>query len=110
MKHFSKEELIKALKRIEKELESKNKMEYFSDIISFLNVNKEDIDNTELHNADNIIEDIFVVWYESGICEDFSTEIHLLIKVDEVLDILDISRIEFNSYIAKQEKLLPKKS
>ena len=60
MKYFSKKELLKALKRIQKELESKNKMEYFSDIISFLNVNKEDIDNTELHNVDNIIEDILL--------------------------------------------------
>lgn len=110
MKYFTKEELFKALKRIQKRLESKNKIDYFLDVINYLDVNKEDIDKTELCYTDNIIEDIFIIWYESGICRDFSTEIYLLIKVDEILDILDISRIEFNSYIVKQEKLLPKKA
>ena len=110
MKYFNKEQLLKALKRIEKELDSKNEIDYFLEIINLLDISKEDINNKELHNVDNIIEDIFVVWYESGICEDFSTEIYLLMKIDDILDILDVPRIEFNSYITKQEKLIPKKS
>lgn len=109
MKHFNREELLRSLKRIQNRLESLNELGYFLDIINLLDINKEDINNTEFYYTDNIIEDIFVIWYESGICKDFSTEIDFLIKVDKMLDILDIQRIEFNAYITKQENIIPKK-
>ena len=109
MIYFNRNQLLKSLKRIKKKLELIKEVDYFKEMLTILSIDNNDIDNTEVNYTDDIIEDIFVLWYESGICKDFSTEISLLIKVDNMLDMLDIDRMEFNAYITKQEKLIPKK-
>lgn len=109
MKYFSRDDLLKSLKRIHKELDKINENESFLKMLEFLDLDIKDIEKTEYFYTNNIIEDIFVLWYESGICVDFSTEVDFLILVDKTIDLLDISRIEFYAYITKQEKLIPVK-
>lgn len=109
MKYFSRDDLLKSLKRIHKELDKINENESFLKMLEFLAIDMKDIKKTEYYYTDNIIEDIFVLWYESGICIEFSTEVDFLILMDKIIDLLNISRIEFYAYITKQEKLIPVK-
>lgn len=109
MKYFSNDDLLKSLKRIYNELDAINENEKFLKILEFLGINIKDIEKTEYYYTDNIIEDVFVLWYESNICVEFSTEIDFLILIDKIIDLLDLSRIEFSSYIIKQEKVISAK-
>lgn len=111
MKYFKKQDLLNSIKIVCKKLDELNKNNYFLEICDLLHIEKDEVDAVICSDETNsLLECLFILWYESGLCEDFSQEVRLLIIIDNIIDELNVSRIEFQSYITKQEKLIPIKS
>lgn len=108
MKYFKKQDLLNSMKIVCEKLDEINKNNYFLEICDLLAINKNEVDVVNhSEKANSLLESLFILWYESGLCKDFSQEVRLLIIIDNILDELNVSRIEFQSYITNQEKLIP---
>ena len=111
MKHFKKEELLYALARVQEEINLKCvDSDDFDKILKFIKIDKHLLTNKEYSNkSKSLIDALFIIWYETGICKDFDDEISLIIHIDKLLDILNVDRLEFISHIYTREQVIKPK-